>query len=60
MYAIINNLTPSRATIVALVSDESPTDEQLDAVGEDRLSYGASWLIIEAPEGAEVGERIWR
>lgn len=59
-FAIITDITPNRATIAALIDNESPTDEQLGEIGENRLSYRASWLIIAAPASAKVGERIWR
>lgn len=60
MYAIITDITPSRATIAAIIDSEYPTDEELASIGEDRLSYGASWRVIDLPSTeTEEGDRIW-
>ena len=60
MFAIITNITPSRATVSSIIDSEYPTDEELAAIGEDRLSFGASWRVIDLPSTeTEEGERIW-
>ena len=49
MYAILNDVTPNRATVVAVLDADELTD-RLDTIGGDE---------VVAITDAAVGDRVW-
>ena len=59
VWAILTDVTQNRATVAAIIADETPTEEEMGEADVASPSYGAQWRVAQVPKGTQVSARIW-
>lgn len=59
VWAILTDVSRNRATVAALIADETPTEEEMASANVTSTSYGAYWRVARVPADTRVSARIW-